>query len=774
MQILFGFIAVLFGLLLAAILLTVVLVPLCRGVGWFIRHLFAFVAGEVRDALRVFGAVITALVFSFLVAGNVLVFRWSAAAHFGRAFSAEVGALGASLYRIIVGHPARLLGLHSLVEGIEQRVPQALAAAPTRDKPTARTGQFEHYRIVGSLAGGGSGGKLYVAEPDELKRAAFARNGRGDVAQVVIKSFSLRDGSSLPQIVRESRSLDAAKKLGLVLDHELTPERFFYAMPYVPGESLGVVTQRLHAAGPGDGLTNTDLKRGLGYIERLLATLCRYHDGGLWHKDVKPDNIIVHGEEAHLVDFGLITPLRSAMTLTTHGTEYFRDPEMVRMALRGVKVHEVDGARFDIYAAGAVLYALVENSFPAHGGLSQIGKRCPDAVRWIVRRAMTDYDKRYPTAKMMLEDLRFVSAAPDPFAVKPAQLPSVANGDHAPEEPAVEVRDEDFAFVPPATPHRGPIPTPGRPARATVAAPVAARRAPRLRVTNWWSGGYRLEDEPVAARPTTPEPVEAGLEAVLDGLDELVGGLTDRRRPAGATPRRPASEQVQAAQARAAQRRAAAQARSHRRKAGAGRNHASGVNAGVAASLFIFLAFCVGIAGLLISKGIDADVRVVAASEAESTTPPPPAPAAAPAVGEGALPALRGRILVVDDLARPLEDQVASWIRGVLAAIEPTELEVLSTFSPAEEGGPSEAEVNELIAEAKLARARRPLDSEELRRSITEWLDEHAAADVLVWVDPAPAGDSMPTVQVFGSSEIQAQAPRDFLATLQRLFSMRG
>ena len=37
------------------------------------------------------------------------------------------------------------------------------------------------------------------------------------------------------------------------------------------------------------------------------------------------------------MDFGLVTPLRSAMTLTTHGTEYFRDPEMVRMALKGVK-----------------------------------------------------------------------------------------------------------------------------------------------------------------------------------------------------------------------------------------------------------------------------------------------------------------------------------------------------------------------------------------------------------------------------------------------------
>ena len=38
-------------------------------------------------------------------------------------------------------------------------------------------------------------------------------DGQRHVGQVVIKTFSLRDGSSLPQIVRESRSLDAAKRL---------------------------------------------------------------------------------------------------------------------------------------------------------------------------------------------------------------------------------------------------------------------------------------------------------------------------------------------------------------------------------------------------------------------------------------------------------------------------------------------------------------------------------------------------------------------------------
>src|SRR6185436_9646092 len=144
--------------------------------------------------------------------------------------------------------------------------------------------------------------------------------------------------------------------------------------------------------------------------------------------DVKPENVIVHDGRAHLVDLGLVTPLRSAMTLTTHGTEYFRDPEMVRQALRGVKVHQVDGAKFDIYAAGAVLYFMIENTFPAHGGLSRITMPSPEAVRWIVRRSMTEYNQRYANADEMLRDLDYVMRAGDAYAVKPADLPSMRGG----------------------------------------------------------------------------------------------------------------------------------------------------------------------------------------------------------------------------------------------------------------------------------------------------------------------------------------------------------
>jgi serine/threonine protein kinase len=126
-----------------------------------------------------------------------------------------------------------------------------------------------------------------------------------------------------------------------------------------------------------------------------------------------------------LVDLGLVSSLGSAMTLTTHGTEYFRDPEMVRRALRGVRVMDVDGVRFDVYSAGAVLYAMVENSFPAQAELSPITRRCPASLAWIIKRAMAPYDQRYASASAMLEDVRALAAKSDLFGAKPASLPSM-------------------------------------------------------------------------------------------------------------------------------------------------------------------------------------------------------------------------------------------------------------------------------------------------------------------------------------------------------------
>ncbi|MHC4429038.1 MAG: serine/threonine protein kinase [Planctomycetota bacterium] len=417
-----------------------------KGIGWLIRHVFEFISGMLKDTVRFVGAVIAWIVMLPLAMFNVVIGRWSASGHFWRSMTRECKVGTMCLYRVVLQRPLKFLLLHGLLEGVEDRVGEAMVAAPTSDKPSRRAGKFEGYEIIGSLPGGGSGAKLYIARPDASRRAA--NDAMPD--RVVIKSFMISDGSTLPQIVRESRALEAAKQLGLVLDHGMDEHRFFYVMPYHEGDHLGIITRQLHGESADNGLQARQLGVAFGYVADLVQTLARYHRGGLWHKDVKPDNVIVHDGRAHLVDLGLVTPLRSAMTLTTHGTEYFRDPEMVRMALRGVKVHQVDGAKFDIYAAGAVLYFVLENTFPAHGGLSAFAKRSPESARWIVRRAMADYHKRYESAEMLLADLEYVRRARDPFAVKPAELPSM--GGEAPadllEEPIeVDASPQVVAFA---------------------------------------------------------------------------------------------------------------------------------------------------------------------------------------------------------------------------------------------------------------------------------------------------------------------------------------
>jgi serine/threonine protein kinase len=749
---------VILGFLAAAIALAALIFLFTKlfGLTWrILGNIFRFIGSEIGDTLRFVGAVLSGLLFAPLVVLNIVIGRWSASRHFASAFWAEMSSAGAAVYRVFVGNPARLFGLGSALEGIEQRVPQAMAAAPGKDKPARRVGQFDGYSIVGSLQGGGSGSRLYIAEPDPIKRAGFVRQGLADVDRVVIKVFSLRDGSSLPQIVRESRALDAAKKLGLVLEHELTPERFFYVMRYVPGDSLAVVTQRLHAESPAEGLDGRRLSAALGYACDLLASLDAYHRAGLWHKDVKPDNIIVDGQDhkAHLVDFGLVTPLRSAMTLTTHGTEYFRDPELVRQALRGVKVHQIDGSRFDIYAAGAVLFSVIENSFPAHGGLSQTTKRCPEALRWIVRRAMTDYDRRYASAAEMLADLRVVQSAADPFRLKPIDLPSVSGRDAG--EPVAAPWADAAQASPPFEP--APIGAGVRGNPAPPLPPPAPAGRPNLTVSDWWSGRYSVagRPQPAPARrvPFPPPP------------------------PAAPSPRRPltpadgrasAADQVRTARARARARRLSANERIAARR-GVRPNYTNSPGAPVALAGLLGLAVVLGLGVViygLASRGSRSQIATVyspypATEEVPGADAPypgttlfpqaasspaslpalapaaPPAPPSPPAPA-GAAPRVRAAILVVSDLNLPLSIETREAVRDGLMLLERQGVELAGDLVESDDPG-----MIELIASLRRDRGSVPIDSDELPRRARVWL-QNSPFDGVLFIAPDPQGGPDP------------------------------
>ncbi|MEE2681828.1 MAG: hypothetical protein VX641_05590 [Planctomycetota bacterium] len=444
-----------FGLFLQLIILAVVIgvvILFARSIFWItalvVGRISGFVLGVFGDLALLALNLAGIFVHAFLAVLWLVIGRWQPANVRADRFGASLASALGGIVSIVLCRPLRLFGLDRYATGLVAALPSgvidcrrltqadarvtmlrrtsnASIGAPVDSRVSSVHGSFpgfDGYSIVGSLPSGGSGAQLWVAEPSDSK----CRRLRGGPGRVVIKSFDLQAGSSLPSIVRESRALEGARRIGLVLEHRLEDERFWYVMPYHPGPTLTQMVDVLHRSHGAQGFSGVELGSALNYIRDLLNTLSYFHESGLWHKDVKPDNLIVHDGKAHLVDLGLVSSLSSGLTLTTHGTEYFRDPELVRMALRGVKVHEIDGAKFDVFGAGAVLYFVLANDFPAQGGLSRFHTPVPPVLDWIVRRAMADYAQRYATADEMLADLDAVCRHADIWAMLPADLPSLS------------------------------------------------------------------------------------------------------------------------------------------------------------------------------------------------------------------------------------------------------------------------------------------------------------------------------------------------------------
>jgi len=779
---------VLAAILVGVFAIVYLVVPIFKGLGWVLAQAGRFLLNTVTDIARLIGSILTGLVYIPMVMGTLVIGRWSSSSHYGRAIQDEFVAGCKSIYRLFVGNPLRLVGMGGVMEGVEKRVPAVLAAAPGADRPPARAGQFEGYKIIGSLPVGGSGAKLYIADPDDLKRAALARGGLVDVEQVVIKSFSLKDGSTLPQIVRESRSLDAAKRLQLILDYELAPERFYYVMRYVPGENLSLVTRRLHAQSEAAGLSTPALKAALSYTYDLVRTLDQYHKGGLWHKDVKPDNIIIDARDgrAHLVDFGLVSSLRSAMTLTTHGTEYFRDPEMVRMALRGVKVQDVDGSKFDLYGTGAVLYSLVEDSFPAHGVLSQFSKRVPEPVKWIIRRAMTDYDKRYANASELLADLSTVLQSADPYTLRPIDLPSMSAGPFA---PAPLLDAEPVNPVPAHSPYRQhAAPAAAAVAMAGMAASPSGRMFPKLRVRNWWTGEFVQDGtSPVGASPhdqasrwvgqaaaqgtaAAEKAARAAAEAVNRAFgqsyaktptptpsptpipaEQHVPSTANPSDPAARPARKSAAAQLESARLRVAAAQSRAANRTPRRSA-QGKPFKAGVNAGMVFAIATFFG-----AGALIASYFMADNNADLNARSESSEPiiyGGTGPRDEQAVFENAEPAEPqtrfGRVLLVNDLPQPIDPAAAANISALAANLAHLGIEVVDN------GGTIDS-----LAALRLAVGRLPIDADAAGNAIHTWLNANpSAADGVLWLARGNAPEGEFDLHAFVRSDAAADSPR--------------
>ena len=209
----------------------------------------------------------------------------------------------------------------------------------------------------------------------------------------------------------------------------------FYVMPYIEGESL---RQLLDRTGPLPIHQTLEIASGVG------SALDFAHQRGIVHRDVKPENVLLHDAGAMVADFGIGKALSEAtgsglteagMTL---GTPAYMSPEQATGETK------VDG-RTDVYSLGCVVYEMLGGEPPFTGPSVQaiIARRLVDSAPRI--RAL----REVPDAMDQAVAKALARAPIDRFATATAFTDALTAATHAKGRgPQAEAERKSIAVLP--------------------------------------------------------------------------------------------------------------------------------------------------------------------------------------------------------------------------------------------------------------------------------------------------------------------------------------
>jgi eukaryotic-like serine/threonine-protein kinase len=200
------------------------------------------------------------------------------------------------------------------------------------------------YRII-TLIGQGGFGAVYQAWDNATQQ------------NVAVKENLEMSATAQRQFQREATMMATLRHPNLprVIDYFILPDQGQYlVMDYIEGKSLGQIL--VERGGP---LSEAEMRP---WIQQICQALHYLHtrQPSIIHRDVKPDNIIITPtNQAMLVDFGISKHLdrQQATTIGARAiTPGYSPPEQYG--------YGKTDARTDIYALGAVLYALLTGVEP--------------------------------------------------------------------------------------------------------------------------------------------------------------------------------------------------------------------------------------------------------------------------------------------------------------------------------------------------------------------------------------------------------------------------
>jgi serine/threonine protein kinase len=224
--------------------------------------------------------------------------------------------------------------------------------------------RFGHYQVLQHEdarpfeLGRGSMGITYKAFDVDLHRPVTLK---------VINARYLNDESARIRFVREARAAAAVwhPNVATVFHLGKKEDNYFYAMEFVPGETLEQILRR---TGP------MDLKTALEIASQVAAGLSAIHKRQLVHRDIKPSNIMVHLdggklESVKIIDLGLAKPVNDAAEAVSvpgsfAGTPQYASPE--QFSGLGTDI------RSDLYSLGVTLWQMISGEVPFKGSSSEL------------------------------------------------------------------------------------------------------------------------------------------------------------------------------------------------------------------------------------------------------------------------------------------------------------------------------------------------------------------------------------------------------------------
>lgn len=215
---------------------------------------------------------------------------------------------------------------------------------------------------------------------------------------------------SLTNFLREARML-AALEHPFIVKVLSTFEKLgtaYFVMPFVDGFSLGSLISRRE--GKGQIFTEEEI---LGLLTRLLDALQYIHRKNIFHRDIKPDNILISREGLPiLIDFGSARHLDNSAPKTIIESHGYSPPEQSF----SVGNH---GPWSDLYSLGALIHKMLTGKPPASGPQRAIrdpnpplaarpeleGRYDPILLHTIDHALIPEPTERYASAEEWIKDL---------------------------------------------------------------------------------------------------------------------------------------------------------------------------------------------------------------------------------------------------------------------------------------------------------------------------------------------------------------------------------